>query len=340
MEPSFKHLQNPLVSIVIPCRNEEKYIEACINSILNADFPGEMTEIIVADGMSVDDTPLILARLADSHANVSYLKNENKTTPFGLNQGIRASTAEIVIILGAHSEIYPDFIGKCVELLETNKEAACVGGVIENMYDDAVSETISMAMSSPFGVGSAHFRTGTKEGEVDTVAFGAYRKNIFQEVGLFDEELIRNQDDELNFRITQAGHKIVLSKEIKSKYYVRATLSKLRRQYYQYGYWKVYVNKKHGTVTTMRQLAPFMLVVFFLSVFALVFINELYLQIGLAVLVLYLLAGMYSAVRRTFNPLKIVLIMSSYVVLHFSYGWGYMIGILYFILGNRKVKSK
>src|SRR5690606_27066055 len=188
--------------------------------------------------------------------NLRLIDNPERTVPFAMNRGIRAAAHDVVVRLDGHAEVSEDFLEECLSALEEHPECACVGGPIENVDLGPVSEAISLAMGSPFGVGNARFRTGGEEGYVDTVAFGAYRKPDLVRVGLFDEELTRNQDDELNYRLVKAGRLIWFTDRIRSRYYVRGTYGKLWRQYFQYGYWKVYVNRKHGTVTNLRQLAP------------------------------------------------------------------------------------
>ena len=244
------------IAIVIPCRNEEKHIYRCISSILKSDYPKEKCDIYVCDGLSDDNTRSIVEKIASEETNVHLLDNIKRTTPYALNIGLKASEADIKVILGAHSEVYPDFLKENINTLKENPNADCVGGIIENVYEDKRSEIIGKAMSSPFGVGNAHFRTGNMEGYVDTVAFGAYRSKVFDKIGYFDEDLTRNQDDEFNYRLIKNKGKIYLSSKIKTKYYVRGSFKKLIIQYKQYGYWKVYVNKKLKAITTIRQLIP------------------------------------------------------------------------------------
>ncbi len=223
---------NKKVSVIIPCRNEEKYISKCIESVVNSDYPQNRLEVLISDGLSNDKTQEIIKHFIHTYPYIKLLINKKKTTPHALNLGIKNSNGGVVIILGAHAEIQSDYISNCVELLNKNTSVGCVGGHMENIYEDKRSKVISLAMSSVFGVGNAHFRTGNKEGYVDTVAFGAYKRDVLDKIGLFDEELTRNQDDELNYRLIKAGAKIYLSKDIKSKYYVRAAYDKLFRQYY------------------------------------------------------------------------------------------------------------
>ncbi|HET6992548.1 MAG TPA: glycosyltransferase family 2 protein [Bacteroidia bacterium] len=335
------------IAVVIPCRNEKRYIERCVFSVLNSDYPKENIEILVCDGMSDDGTRDIMWKLISEHPSVRLIDNEKRTTPFALNLGIKTTNKpDVVIILGAHSEIAPDYIRLCVENLQKDTSAGCVGGLLENVNEDATSAIIGIAMSSPFGVGNAHFRTGTKAGYVDTVAFGAYRKEVFEKVGLFDEELVRNQDDEFNFRVTKTGFKIVLDPEIRSKYYVRAEFSKLFRQYYQYGLWKVYVNRKHKAVTSMRQLAPPVFVLFLFSL-VLVPVSFCFTSFGIIVaatwilfFALYIFGGVLACMKQKAKPAQFPGIIYSFFLLHSGYGTGYLHGILKFIILRRQPGTK
>jgi GT2 family glycosyltransferase len=335
------------VAVVIPCRNEERYIERCVFSVLYSDYPAEQLSIYVSDGMSDDGTRMIVKTLSENHFNVHLLDNHKRTTPYALNLGIQAAGHfDVLIILGAHAEIAKDYVRLCVENLQRDVSAGCVGGLLENVNEDAASETIALAMSSSFGVGNAHFRTGAKAGYVDTVAFGAYRKEVFEKIGLFDEALTRNQDDEFNFRVTKAGFKIVLDPKIRCKYYVRAAYGKLFRQYYQYGLWKVYVNRKHSAVTSLRQLVPPAFVLF-LFAGALLPLLMMYTNFGrfisiiwLAALALYILGAFFAAVKQKAKFSQVGGVIFSFILLHTGYGLGYLHGIIKFIFLRRQPGHK
>lgn len=327
------------ISIVIPCRNEEKYIGLCLDSILLQDYPG-LINVFVCDGKSTDNTIAIVNSYAAKHPNIHYLVNEKQTTPFALNLGIKAGNADVSIILGAHSELFPDYVSNCIKAFDMAENIGCTGGIIENVYENEITEIIGKAMSSGFGVGNAHFRTGVKDGLVDTVAFGAYKKEVFDKIGFFDEELVRNQDDEFNYRLLKNGFKIYLSRSIRSKYYVRASFQKLFKQYYQYGYWKVYVGKKHKSVTTIRQLIPLFFVLYLL-LFTVAVFNPFLLIDYLSGLALYFAASVYSAAKISDGINQTMQIMRTFFILHFSYGWGYLNGIINFlILGKGVTKDE
>ena len=329
------------ISIVIPCRNEANYIFGCIASVLNSDYPKELLEILVCDGRSDDGTQNIIHELSVKHSCIKYIENKEKITSAGLNMGIKNAVGDIIMILGAHAEIFPDYISKCVDILSRNPEIGCTGGVLVNLTVDNSSEAIALAMSSPFGVGDAHFRTGNKDGYVDTVAFGAYKKEVFDKIGLFDEALVRNQDDELNYRLLKSGYKIFLSTDIKAKYYVRSSLNKLFTQYYQYGYWKVFVNMKLHSITTFRQLAPLLFVLFIITGTVASMVSPIFFTAFIGTIGIYIMIGLISAMNKTKNPLIVFKILLSFIVLHLSYGLGYLEGIfLLFIFGGNPGKTK
>jgi glycosyltransferase involved in cell wall biosynthesis len=328
------------VSITIPCRNEEHYIGKCLQSIVDCNFDKYFLAVFVCDGLSSDNTKAIILGFAEKYPFIHLVENVKKTTPFALNLGLKASNADIKIILGAHAEIYPDFINQCIEAFNFDEKIGCVGGVIENVYENETAEIIGKAMSSGFGVGNAHFRTGQMDGFVDTVAFGAYKKEVFEKIGYFDEELIRNQDDEFNYRLVKHGFKIYLYRPIRSKYYVRASFKKLYKQYYQYGYWKVYVNKKHKTITTLRQVVPLFFVIFLLGGALLALLNPILRYIYLIVIVLYFMAGLFSALNRASKFIEVIQIVKTYFTLHYSYGLGYLNGIIDFYVLKKSIKKE
>ena len=324
------------VSVILPVRNEVAFIEGAVTSVLEAGRGIDGFEVLVVDGLSDDGTRDVVAKLAERHANVRLLDNPELTVPQAMNIGIRIASGDVVIRVDGHAEVPPDFIRANLAELAAHPECACVGGVIENVNLTPLSEAISAAMSSPFGVGNAAFRTGGQEGYVDTLAFGAYRKKDLERVGLFDEELVRNQDDELNYRLIRSGRKIWLSKRIRPKYFVRSSLRNLFRQYAQYGYWKVYVNRKHGTVTNFRQLVP---PAFATSLIVLLPLAALWrparVLLGIE-LAIYLLASLVFALRASRRPLHALRTMASFATLHVGYGLGYLAGMWDFFVLRRR----
>ena len=325
------HTERERLSVVIPCRNEEAYIERCVRSVLEADPCGADVTVLVCDGRSDDGTRRIVERLARAHPQVRLIDNPERTTPHALNRGLQAVPFNYGMILGAHAEIGKNYLRVCLDTLRRHADTGCAGGLLVNAYTDEVSRAIGMAMGHPFGVGNAHFRTGRKPGLVDTVAFGIYRRSVFEQVGWFDPELVRNQDDEFSFRLTQAGIGIRFDPEATAVYHVRATFAKLYRQYRQYGYWKVYVNRKHRAVTTVRQLVPALWVLYLFGGGLLVLACPPLRLLWAAGVLLYALAGAYAATQA--GPMRYFLgVLRAFWVLHMGYGLGYLHGILDFFL--------
>lgn len=332
-------MSSTFVSIVIPCRNERNYIGACLESIAAQSHPSELLETLVVDGNSDDGTRELLSDLVAKMQGVRLIDNPAQITPVAMNLGIDEAKGSIVIIFGAHAKMDPDYVARCVALLEQKPEVACVGGQIINVHENHTAEVVSRAMRSPFGVGNARFRTGGQAGYVDTVAFGAYRTQVLKAMGGFDAELARNQDDDLNYRLVAGGHKIYFDPAIRSAYYVRGDFGKLYRQYYQYGYWKVYVNKKHQTVTSVRQLVPFFFVVWLIVASSVsLIIRELSPLLTLPML-LYFIAAIGAALAVKTPSRDIGGVVRTFATLHFAYGWGYARGLIDFILRGKKPGS-
>lgn len=327
------------VSVIVPVYNEAAHIRECLESIVSQQTAAQI-QVLVVDGMSNDGTRETVLEMAQTHGNIHLLDNHQKTVPYAMNAGIEAATGEVIIRIDGHAAMLPGFVDACLNELEAHPECGCVGGSIDNIDTTETARVISLAMSSKFGVGSAHFRTGDFEGYVDTLAFGAYRKAVFDRIGLFDPVLTRNQDDELNFRLTKAGYKIWLSKNIRSKYYVRGTFKKLYRQYFQYGYWKVYVNRKHSAVTNLRQLVPFVFVAYVFSGLAAALLHPWLLGLWLAGMGLYWLANAASAFRAAGASLAMLRVAWACFIMHWSYGLGYWLGVWHFLLLRRQPSDR
>jgi len=326
-----------IVKVVIPCRNEQAYIGRCLDSLINSNRSGIDLRVCVVDGMSEDQTRRVVSEYTERYDFIFLMDNHRQTTPFALNLGLRSLDYDVGIILGAHAVVQPYFLVQNIHVLNKHPEVGCAGGIIRNVHENEWSEIISLAMSSVFGVGNAHFRTGGKSGYVDTVAFGAYRREVFERVGFFDEELARNQDDEFNYRMVQGGFKIYLDPAIQSDYYVRGSISKLYKQYDQYGYWKVFVNKKHGALTTLRQLAPPLWVFFLLVGWTGVLIHALLGWTYAVVVAIYVALAFYTASRMRMKQVRrFWMLLQTFGVLHFSYGLGYLRGVIHFYLLGRK----
>ncbi|OAI38664.1 hypothetical protein AYO38_02015 [bacterium SCGC AG-212-C10] len=226
----------PLVSIVVPTLNEERYIAGLLASIEAQTYPGELIEVLIADGGSTDETRAMVKAAADASrlGSIYLVNNPERTTAHGLNAGAEAANGGVIIILGGHSAVDPSFVEANVEALRRTG-AAAVGGPLTTIGEGAVASAIAASLSHPFGVGNARFRYATEAGDVDTVAFAAYRRECFELLGGFDPAKDKGEDDDFNFRIRQAGGRIHLDPEIRSTYYARSTMRGVVSQYFGYG---------------------------------------------------------------------------------------------------------
>ena len=322
----------PIVTIIMPVRNEADHIERSLEAVLEQDYPSEKMEAIVADGMSSDGTREIVQSLRTKHSKLRLIKNPGKIVSTGLNLALRQARGKIIIRVDGHCEIAPDYVLTCVKRL-LQEDVDGVGGPIETIGETFTAQSIALAMSSPFGVGNSAFRT-VKDRMilVETVAFAAYRRETIQRVGLFDEELVRNQDDEYNYRLCKAGGKILLVPDIRSRYYSRSSLRALWRQYFQYGFWKVRVFQKHPRQMRLRQFVPpaFIAVLLGLGLLSFVFSygKVLLVLTGGVYLVANLSASVCVAARHGWTHL--FLLPFIFGILHFGYGLGFLMGLVRF----------
>jgi glycosyltransferase involved in cell wall biosynthesis len=244
----------------MPCYDERADIKACVESVLAQDVPDGGFEVIVADGMSDDGTRGLLRVMQRQDARLRVIDNEARTAPHGMNSGIREAVGEYIAIIGAHSRYAPDYLVSCLSVaLRTGADN--VGGAPMAKGIKRTQRAIAASHHSRFSVGPARWHNTDYEGPTDTVFGGFYKREVFDQIGLFDEDLIRNQDDELNRRLTKNGGLIWQSPDIKSWYTPRSSLRGLFRQYRQYGYWKVRVIQKHRLPSSWRHVVPAVFVV-------------------------------------------------------------------------------
>jgi glycosyltransferase involved in cell wall biosynthesis len=328
----------PKVSIIVPCRNEEAYIARCLDSILASDYPEDLLEVVIAEGRSGDRTREILSAYVTRNPGIILLDNPTGSTPAGLNLAIRSASGDVIIRMDAHVLYPPDYVSRLVDGLEESG-ADNVGGVLETVPAENTpgARAIAIGLAHPFGVGNSYFRTGARaRREVDTVPFGCYRREVFDRIGLFDEELIRNQDDEFNFRLIRRGGRVLLLPDVLCRYFARRSLRHLAHMYYQYGYFKPLVARKVGRVMTLRQLIPAMLVASLLSSAALspwVPAARLVLfLVGMSYMVFVL--GCSAAAVRTEGLRTGIALAAVFPTLHFSYGVGFLRGIYQHLLAR------
>lgn len=337
----------PFVSVILPIRNESAYIERGLLAILAQDYPADRMEILVADGISTDNTRSLIHDFSALHPQlkIQILDNPSKIVPTGMNIALRQTKGEIVIRVDGHCIIAPDYVRKCVEHIQRDGVDG-VGGPMESIGKTQMAKAIAMGMSSQFGVGNSAFRTlSGKSMLADTVPFPAYTRQIIERAGFYDEELVRNQDDEYNYRIRELGGKILLAEDARSTYFSRTSLKGLWRQYYQYGYWKVRVLQKHPRQMSLRQyVPPAFVMALFLS--ALVFLIDIFfhpssipgfptpvLRLLFSVIpIIYLLANLGASIlaasRRGWASLPFLPLI--FAIIHLSYGFGFLVGLIKF----------
>lgn len=329
-----------LVSIVIPCRNEEKYIANCLDSIVSSDYPNGQLEVLVADGMSDDGTRNIVEIYTQKYPFIRLLNNPKRITPSALNIGIKNARGEIIVRLDAHSTYPANYISTCVKYLESMPVDVVGGPVLTKPgANTLIARSIALATSHPFGVGNSRFRTSIQAGYVDTVPFGAYRREVFDKIGLFDEQLIRNQDNELSSRIIKNGGKIYFTPDMTAYYYNQATLGGLLKQASKTGMWNVLTIKINPAAFRWRHFIPFI----FLTVLSVLgFLAPLHTGAQLAFLTLI---GLYSCaagasafqIGLKSSMIYFVILPFIFFLYHVSYGLGTWVGLFRMVFTKWKI---
>ena len=323
----------PFVSIILPIRNEAQYIERSLGAVLNQDYPKGRLEVLITDGMSTDQTRQIVENLATQYSQiiVKVLDNKSLIVPTGMNLALQHAQGDIIIRVDGHCVIAPDYVRTCVNHIK-NEDADGVGGAIETIGETTAAAAIAVGMSSPFGVGDSAFRTVSgKSTLTDTVPFPAYTRQIIERAGMYDEELVRNQDDEYNYRIRGIGGKILLADDVRSTYFSRASYTNLWRQYFHYGFWKVRVLQKHPRQMKARQFIPPVFVLALLASLFLFLSPELR-PLSLFVPLLYLTANLFATLftASRYGWRYLILLPVTFTILHLSYGIGFLAGLIKF----------
>lgn len=329
--------QLPRVSVLMPVRNEAAYIGRSVGAVLAQDYPQHLIEILVADGMSTDGTREIVQAIRANHPRVTLLDNPDMIAPTALNLATRVASGEVIVRVDGHCEIAADYISNCVRHLREDGVDG-VGGSVETVGENNVARTIAVAMSSRFGVGDSAFRTTVgKTMLVDTIAFPAYTRQVIETVGPYDETMVRDQDDEYNYRIRKLGGHLLLASDVRSRYYSRAGLRSLWRQYYGYGFWKVRVLRKHPRQMKARQFVPALFVVCLVIGTLLSPFSRRARQMVWCVLSAYLCASvaasLTTAARNGWGHLP--RLPMAFGVIHLSYGTGFLAGVCRLLAAQR-----
>jgi len=319
------------ISVIIPVRNEEFYIANLLDSIISTSYPHDHLQVIVVDGMSEDNTWHIIERYLKQNPSIIAIQNQSQIVSTGFNLALNLCNGDYIFRIDGHCEISADYFEKCIKVFES-QDADIVGGSLETVSAGLIGSAIAIAQSSLFGVGGVKFRNSNynKSNYVDTLAFGGHKREIFTEIGGYDEEMVCNQDDEFNHRSIQAGKKIWLDAKIKTKYYSRSAYRKLFKQYFNYGCYKIRGMQKRRELISIRHLIP---IIFVIALIGTIIFGYLLHQswILFSVISVYLITNMISTFMVSQKISHILLIFLSFCILHISYGFGSMWGLLRFI---------
>jgi succinoglycan biosynthesis protein ExoA len=329
--------ETPTVSIVVPCRNEVKYIARCLSSLLSQERPNGDFEILIADGMSDDGTRLILEQFVRDREEVRVIDNVGRIVSTGLNAAIRCARGRFILRIDAHTEYAPDYVCQSIAVLEETG-ADAVGGPWVARGMSSAERAIAAAFQSRFCAGGARVHDPKYEGAIDAVYLGCWRRELFAQVGMFDEDLVRNQDDEFSLRLIRLGRKLWQSPRIRSWYTPRGSLRAVFRQYAQYGYWKVRVIQKHKIPASPRHLAPASFALLLsISVIAAYWSPLARWAAGSlagAYMAGNILASVHAAARSGWTLLH--LIPLAFACYHLGYGYGFLLGVWDFVCLRRR----
>ena len=324
---------NPLVSVVIPCRNEEKTISLVLDALRQQTFPSEAMEVVIADGLSTDGTRKAIHAFSEKHPQltVRLVDNPQRVIPTGLNVAIKAAKGDLIVRMDAHSIPNADYVERCVNALNEGK-AENVGGIwkISPRNDSWQARSIAAAAANPFAVGDAHYRFTDTAGYVDTVPYGSYKRELFDRIGFFDEKLLANEDYELNARILQGGGRIWLDPKIQCTYFARPTFGVLAKQYWGYGYWKAQMLKRYPGTLRWRQALPPLFVIGLLALILIGFFWRPGWVVLAIVFALYLLVQLIAAIRISLKDNQLMLsigIVIATLIMHLTWGSAFIVGL-------------
>lgn len=325
---------NPKVSIIVPCYNEQTTIRLLLDAVLAQTYPRSQMEIVIADGLSRDKTRDVIIAFQSKHPDLALriLDNQQRGIPSALNLAVSAARGEIIVRLDAHSMPEPDYLVRCVQALEAGK-GANVGGVwmIRPGASGWIAEAIAAAAGHPLGVGDAMYRLVPNAGPVDTVPFGAFRRELIEKIGGFDETLLSNEDYEFNTRVRQSGGVVWLDPQIRSTYFARSTLPSLAEQYWRYGFWKFKMLRQYPDTIRWRQALPPAFVASLIGLLILSFCFPLIKFILILEIFCYLaaltIAGIHLALRQR-KPLFVLGLPLAAMAMHLSWGSGFLWSIV------------
>ncbi|MBI5218486.1 MAG: glycosyltransferase family 2 protein [Bacteroidia bacterium] len=316
----------PLVSVIIPFRNEEKYIAGCIESLMNNGYPKEKLELLLIDGLSTDKSAGIIKSYTEKYSFIKYIINQKRVFPAAVNIGYNNSKGDIIMIVGAHAMYNTGYISKNVQNVYLYN-ADNTGGILNTiaMNESFTGKIISMVLSSSFGVGNATFRTGSdKITETDTVFGGCYKRSVFEKIGLFNENLVSTSDMDFNTRLKKKGGRIILDPSVQAMYYTRSTFARFIKNNFRNGFWAVYPLRYTKYIPVrLRHLVPLIFVSALTGCFALSFLSVTFFYLFLGILGIYLATSLFFSFKHISKGIHFSLFIPLFFfMLHFAYGIG------------------
>lgn len=342
---SSKNGEKPFVSVIIPCRNEENFIANCLDSIISQDYPKDRMEILVVDGMSEDKTREIITNYTHKSHFIKLLDNPKRITPCALNIGIKEAKGEFIVRIDAHAKYQNTYISKLIKYI-TKYNADNIGGIAKAsiLKDNLTPEAITIALSHPFGTGNSYFRIGVNSPkEVDTVFGGCFRKEIFNKIGLFNENLARNQDFELNTRLRENGGKIILAPDIVTNYYPKQNFWDFFKHDFKNSFWITYQKKYSKGKYKLRHISPLIFAVTLITMGILGIMLKPFLILFLVAIGAYVLASVYFSIKIAIqkNNLKLIpFLASAFACRHTAYGTGSIWGLIKVHFPSKQTNAK
>jgi glycosyltransferase involved in cell wall biosynthesis len=334
----------PQVSLIILCRNEETFIRRCLDSVIANEYPKDKLEVLVVDGMSSDKTREIIREYEHRYSYIRMINNYKKFIPFAYNEGIKHSSGELVMIMSAHAFYADDYIRKCVEAsLKYDVDNVVGSWRILPRRKSLMAKALVTVLSSPFGVGNARYRTRSNAKKnveyVDTGAYGCYKRNVFEKIGLYNENLIRGEDMEFNLRLKRAGGKTLLIPDAVVFYFARTGLKSFCRHNFKNGLWALLPFKyASGVPVSWRHLVPLFFVGSLIILMVLSLFSNIYFWFFLSIVVLYLLLGISFSLKTAIQEKQwkdVFILPVAFGTLHISYGLGSLVGLLNVIFSTR-----
>ncbi len=318
----------PVVSLIVPVKDDAKYLGQCLESLVGQDYPAERLEIIVVDGRSADDSKEIALSFAERDGRIRLLDNPRIITAAAANLGIEAARGDLVAIISSHSTLEQNYVRAIVEVLSDRPDLACAGGSMKTVGSGYMGKAIASVLSSPFGVGGSKFRTADRTQPVDTLAFGLCRRQVFDQIGLFNENLVRNEDNDFHWRLRRDGGRLLLVAGVHSHYYGPETMRALSRQAFNNGLWNIRLLRLTGAGLAGRHLAPLL---FVLALLAAVGLSLAKVAQPLAIAAsVYMAAASIAALstgsKRGWRFVPILPIL--FLLLHTTYGLGSAAGLV------------